>query len=796
MAKAYFVLMIHNEEESVLPVIESINGCELSSHYERHIVAINDGSTDASQAVLEQAAQTYPVHTIHYENRRGMPASFKGAFQYLAALLEDDDIVFTLEADGTNDIKCVPRMMEKIEQGADVVIASRYAQGAVSIGFPRYRLWGSELINMFLRLLWDVPNVRDCSVLYRAYRGSLLRKYIADDIPFAARKSFAVIAEILLHVSRYTSKFAEVPLRYDYGLKKGPSKMKLFQTLWEYTRITPYTPLRKQPIFWIAVGAFILRIVGLTYGLPDLIVPDEPALTRGALTMLQLNTIIPAFHPVEFATMPYPPVTAYLYAIVLAPVMGIAYLFSGAASLAQYANHLALDPTIPWMTTRVVSAFIGALTVYFIGKLSERIYPGSGVYTALFLATSFLHVTFSHIARHWVVSMFFMTALLWTGYRLFQSGKMRWYVLSGIGMGIAFGTGVLTVLIGFVPILAHFFREGSFVQKCRDYGLWVMLSLAALVGGLFMALHPLILYTLFAGPDNHVSILQLPATLYGLVQMYIIELRDLAQTETAIILFALIGLPLFLRRHRRFGTVLVLSILLSIFVLYFAHYYLLHYLSLILPILVLFAGVGVFGIVEMVQKKWMRIILAVFIFALPMLITFRISYLWTQPDTRHDARAYIEATIPHDARIITSMTNVKVVWPNQETLRERLAFDTSSSRLVDQTLLSLATSSYPAPAFPVFELRTISDEARENITPAWLSNQHFEYAVVDRWATPYPALEALIAKGEIVARFPQSGPAIDILATDIYGHEFNGPSLAAFSIKQMGPEVLIVKLPQ
>ncbi len=258
MAKAYFVLMIYNEEESLLPVIESINGCELPPHYERHIVAINDGSTDASQAVLEQAAQTYLVHTIHYEKRQGMPASFKGAFQYLVTLLEDDDIVFTLEADGTNDIRCVPRMMEKIEQGADVVIASRYAPGAVSIGFPRYRLWGSELINMFLRLLWDVPNVRDCSVLYRAYRGSLLRKYIADDIPFVARKSFAVIAEILLHVSRYTAKFAEVPLRYDYGLKKGPSKMRLFQTLWEYTHITPPVLLLKHPLFWIIIGAFFV----------------------------------------------------------------------------------------------------------------------------------------------------------------------------------------------------------------------------------------------------------------------------------------------------------------------------------------------------------------------------------------------------------------------------------------------------------------------------------------------------------------------------------------------------------
>ena len=230
--------MIYNEEESVLGVIESIEQCELPARYERRIIALNDGSTDESQKVLEEAAQRYPVHTIHNAERQGMPASFTGVFQYLSTVLEDDDIVFTLEADGTNDIACVPHLVEKIEKGADVVIASRYAPGAVSVGFPPHRLWGSAVINLFLGVLWGIPHVRDHSVLYRVYRGSLLRKYIADEVPFRARKSFAVISEILLHTARYTSKFAEVPLRYDYSLKKGPSKMKLMQTLIEYTRIT------------------------------------------------------------------------------------------------------------------------------------------------------------------------------------------------------------------------------------------------------------------------------------------------------------------------------------------------------------------------------------------------------------------------------------------------------------------------------------------------------------------------------------------------------------------------------
>ncbi len=791
MAKAYFVLMIHNEEDGIPSVIESIMRSDLPAQYERRILAINDGSRDNSQALLDKASQTLPVHTISYPTRQGMPLSFRGAFDYLESHLADDDIVFTMEADATNDINCVGPMVEKIRDGADVVIASRYAPGAVSLGFPWYRLWGSNVINLFLRLLWDVPHVTDCSVLYRVYRGAALRTYIADKVPFKARKSFAVIAEILLHMSRYTSRFAEVPLRYDYSLKQGPSKMRLWRTLWEYTRITPHTPLYRQPIFWIAVGAFTLRLWGITYGFPDLVVLDEPALTRGALTMLKLHTLIPALHPADFSTMYYPPFTAYLYLLVLAPVMALSYLFSHASSLGDYATQLILDPTPAWITTRAVSALIGALTVYFLGKLSERIYPGSGVFAALFLATSFLHIIFSHIARHWTPSFLCIVGLLWAAYHIHRAGQKRWYVLAGIFGGLAVGTGVLAGVLMLAPTLAHFFREGHTTDKLRHAAFWIMIGITGALTVLTFVLHPLVLNNLLAAPDKQGITFVAPKSFYGLAEMVVTETRDFAQSETVIFIFALIGLPFFLMRHRKFGTVLVLTTLLTVLAIYLFHYYLLHYVSLILPIFVLFAGVGVYEIVRMAQTRAVRIGMIVAIFALPTLIALRFSYLWTLPDTRHDARAYIEENLPQQARIISFTPNMKIVIPEKPMLRERLVFDPTSSRLVDQTLLSLATSSYPAPAYSVFETGTLSSEGGVKLTSQFLASQHFDYAVVDRSTAPYPALEAFLAKGEIIARFPSNGSAIDILA-----NEFGGPALAAFKMRQMGPEVWIVKLTQ
>lgn len=789
-AKAYFILQIFNEEDSVLSVIESIVRSPALTAWDVRILAVNDGSSDKSLLVLTEAAKMYPVHTITHETRQGMPLSFKSAFAYLEPFLEDDDVVFTMEADATNDIACVPHMLQEISAGEDVVIASRYAPGAVSLGFPWYRLWGSEVINLFLRLVWNVPHVKDYSVLYRVYRGALLRRYFQDKTPFRARKSFAVIAEILLHVSRYTNRFSEVPLRYDYGLKKGKSKMKLLQTLWEYTRITPRTPFRKQPLFWVALGSLCAYLAGIMYGFPDLVVLDEPALTRGALTMLKLKTLLPVLHPAEFATLYYPPVTAYLYLIVLAPVMLVGYILSHAPSLSAYATQLILDPTIPWVATRALTAVIAAVGVYMIGRVAERMFAGSGIFAALFLATSFLYVTFAHIARHWTPSFLLIICLIWVGYHIFHTGQKRWYVLAGVFSGLAVGTGVITGVLAVVPLLAHFFRTEPLRTKIKSGAFWIFIALAAFLSTLFLAAHPLVVYNLFAGENQQGITIAGQKSLLGLVEIYVTELRDLAQSETMLLFFGLLGIPLFLQKHKRFGAVLILSLFITVLVVYVFHYYLLHYLALLIPTLAVFAGAAVASLLRIAKNTWLRGLMIVCIFALPLSITLRFSYLWMQPDTRHDARAYIAQHIPADARILSYIPNMKVVWPTPDSITERLAFDPLSERLVDRTLLGLSAHDYPRPAFSVFELGTMSEAGALELKEA-LASKKFDYVVIDRSATKIPLVDSLIEKGELIARFPKEGTMMSIIA-----NEFQGPAFLAFSIPQMGPEVWILKLPK
>ena len=89
--------------------------------------------------------------------------------------------------------------------------------------------------------------------------------------------------------------------------------------------------------------AFLIRIAGVSYGLPLWLVDDEPPFVLAALKMLELKTLLPALHFADFKTvLYYPPYLAYLYLPFFAALAAVKFLFyKGAANL--FAAYLLSD---------------------------------------------------------------------------------------------------------------------------------------------------------------------------------------------------------------------------------------------------------------------------------------------------------------------------------------------------------------------------------------------------------------------------------------------------------------------
>jgi glycosyltransferase involved in cell wall biosynthesis len=111
------VIPLFNEEESVEPLYTQLKEAlePLEQSYE--IIIVEDGSTDRSFEMLKGLhAQDKRLKVIRFRRNFGQTAAFAAGFDYAQGR-----VVVTMDADLQNDPADVPRLLEKLEEGYDVV---------------------------------------------------------------------------------------------------------------------------------------------------------------------------------------------------------------------------------------------------------------------------------------------------------------------------------------------------------------------------------------------------------------------------------------------------------------------------------------------------------------------------------------------------------------------------------------------------------------------------------------------------------------------------------------------------
>ena len=139
------------------------------------------------------------------------------------------------------------------------------------------------------------------------------------------------------------------------------------------TRI--YTIINHHRFWWLVIaGAAVLRLAGLTFGLPLTLVADEPSAIFGALKMLELKTVVPALHSAEFASvLYYPPYLSYLFLLPFAVVGGLGFLLSG-QSLEVFTNLLIVDSSIFFILARLLSITASVVSIVLIYQVARRLW--------------------------------------------------------------------------------------------------------------------------------------------------------------------------------------------------------------------------------------------------------------------------------------------------------------------------------------------------------------------------------------------------------------------------------------
>ena len=184
------------------------------------MIVVNDGSPDETADVASRNGALVVSHVIN----RGLGAAIGTGFAF--AKKRGCDVVITLDADGQHDPSEIPKFIEAVKSGADVVIGSRMISRN---GMPWYRQVANMLGNVSTFVLFGAY-VTDSQSGFRAFSRAAL-----DKIEIKTNR-MEVSSELIAEAKAHGFKIVEVPIQAiytNYSLSKGQSFFVGMKTLFK-----------------------------------------------------------------------------------------------------------------------------------------------------------------------------------------------------------------------------------------------------------------------------------------------------------------------------------------------------------------------------------------------------------------------------------------------------------------------------------------------------------------------------------------------------------------------------------
>lgn len=160
--KISLIVPVYNEEETIPKFYEEIRHSGILDNYVVEIVFINDGSADKTEALINGLADQDPlVKAISFTRNFGKEPALCAGLDNCSG-----DAVIPIDVDLQDPISVIPQMIEKFEQGADVVLAKRSDRSSDSLLKRKTAEWFYSIHNKISNPRIE-PNVGDFRLMSR-----------------------------------------------------------------------------------------------------------------------------------------------------------------------------------------------------------------------------------------------------------------------------------------------------------------------------------------------------------------------------------------------------------------------------------------------------------------------------------------------------------------------------------------------------------------------------------------------------------------------------------------------------
>ncbi|MBO4984953.1 MAG: polyprenol monophosphomannose synthase [Bacteroides sp.] len=211
------IIPTYNERENIENIIRAVMALE----HGFHILVIEDGSPDGTADIVRTLQQEFAdrLFMVERTGKLGLGTAYIAGFKW--ALEHQYEYIFEMDADFSHNPNDLPRLYRACaDEGADVVIGSRYVSGVNVVNWPMGRVLMSYFASKYVRLITRLP-IHDTTAGFVCYRRRVLQTLSLDDIRF---KGYAFQIEMKFTAYQCGFKVKEVPVIF-VNRELGTSKM-------------------------------------------------------------------------------------------------------------------------------------------------------------------------------------------------------------------------------------------------------------------------------------------------------------------------------------------------------------------------------------------------------------------------------------------------------------------------------------------------------------------------------------------------------------------------------------------
>ena len=211
------IIPTYNEKENIEAIIRAVFALEKNFD----LLVVDDNSPDGTAQIVTKLQDEFP-RRLFIENRKekqGLGIAYIHGFRW--ALHKKYDYIIEMDADFSHNPADLPRLYNACKnEGADLAVGSRYANGISVVNWDIKRILLSYFASKYVRMITRIP-VHDTTAGFVCYSEKVLRTIDLDKIRFVG---YAFQIEMKFKAWKHGFRIREVSVIFTDRVR-GKSKM-------------------------------------------------------------------------------------------------------------------------------------------------------------------------------------------------------------------------------------------------------------------------------------------------------------------------------------------------------------------------------------------------------------------------------------------------------------------------------------------------------------------------------------------------------------------------------------------